>query len=139
MASNKKEKYSIGNSRSPMMFRKKKNKKEKLSRSLDDLISSVDHDDSDVGGAQWPEIASVKKMSPVVMCILPPCSADFVCSSLLSLGATPILTEGACENVACTPISIACAARTSARTEESEREIRRKKERGAALRTYNKY
>ena len=136
MASNKKEKYSIGNSRSPMMFRKKKNKKENLSRSLDDLISSVDHDDSDVGGAQWPEIASVKKMSPVVMCILPPCSADFVCSSLLSLGATPILTEGMCENVACTPISIACATRT----EESYIELKRVKkkyvERGRGVQPY---
>ena len=90
----KKEKYSLGNSRSPMMFRKKKENKEKLSRSLDDLISSVDNDDGDVGGAEWPELASVRKMSPVVMCILPPCSADFVSSALLSLGATPLLTEG---------------------------------------------
>ena len=101
----KKEKYSLGNSRSPMMFRKKKENEEKLSRSLDDLIASVDHDDGDVGGAEWPELASVRKMSPVVMCILPPCSADFVCSALLSLGATPLLTEGGRIEIAnvCTP------------------------------------
>ena len=94
----KKEKYSIGNSRSPMMFRKKKKSKEKLSRSLDDLIgSSLDMEDGSVEGADWPELASVKKMSPVVMCILPPFSADFVCSALLSLGATPLLTDGGCD------------------------------------------
>ena len=97
MASKKeKEKYSIGNSRSPMMFKKKKNKG-KMSRSLDDLISSVDHEDGAADGAVWPELASVRKMAPVVMCILPAHSADFVCSALLSLGATPLLTEGTCE------------------------------------------
>ena len=88
----KKEKYSIGNSRSPMIFRKKKDKDR--SRSLDDLISSVDHDDGCPAGAEWPELASVKRMAPVVMCLLPAFSADFVCSALLSLGATPLVTDG---------------------------------------------
>ena len=106
----KKDKYSLGNSRSPMMFRKKKakseNTPENMGRSLDDLISSVDQDDGDLEGAEWPEVASVKKMSPVVMCILPPVSADFVSSALLSLGATPLLTDGGCkrDSHACAPI-----------------------------------
>ena len=89
----KKDKYSLGNSRSPMMFRKRKDKK--LSRSLDDLlVSSFDNDEPAAGDVQWPEIASVKKVGPVVMCILPPFSADFVCSALHSLGATPLVTDG---------------------------------------------
>lgn len=103
MASKKaKEKYS--NSRSPMMSRKKKNQ---MTRSLDDLISSVDRDDEidcaaaaaavTADGAEWPEIPSVRKMAPAIMCILPPLSADFVCSVLLSLGATPLLTDGLLE------------------------------------------
>ena len=75
-----------------MMFRKKKDKK--VTRSLDDLISSIDKEDSEeIGAVEWPELASVKKVGPVVMCLLPPFSADFVCSALLSVGATPLITD----------------------------------------------
>lgn len=88
--------YNLGNSRSPMLFRKKKNKAKDMSRSLDDLMSSsFDKDNGGLtaSGVEWPELASVKKVGPVIMCILPPFSADFVCSALLSLGATPLITD----------------------------------------------
>ena len=77
-----------------MMFRKKK-KEKKLTRSLDDILSSVDKEDLDVmeENIEWPELACVKKVSPVVMCLLPPFSADFVCSALMSVGATPLMTD----------------------------------------------
>ena len=94
MSDEGKKKYSLGNSASPMIFRKKKPKDKKLTRSLDDLISSVDKEDSEeVGVVEWPELASVKKVGPVVMCLVPPFSADFVCSALLSVGATPLITD----------------------------------------------
>ena len=66
-----------------------------MSRSLDDLISSLDHDDAPaaMSEAEWPELASVRRVGPVVMCILPAFSADFVCSALLSVGATPLITD----------------------------------------------
>lgn len=88
------DKYSIGNSRSPMMFRKRKDKN--LCRSLDNLlVSSFDKDEEPTAsGVEWPELGSVRKVGPVVMCILPPHSADFVCSALFSVGATPLVTEG---------------------------------------------
>lgn len=101
-------KYSLGNSRLPMMFRKgkkskkKSGEKEQLSRSLDDLISIGDDDD---GGEEisseieWPELASVKKVGPVVMCILPPFSMDFVCSALFSAGATPLITDSKLQSI----------------------------------------
>ena len=92
----KSDKYSIGNSRSPMMFRKRKDKDKNLCRSLDNLlISSFDKDEEAAScPVEWPELASVRKVGPVVMCILPPFSADLVCSALLSVGATPLVTAG---------------------------------------------
>lgn len=42
----------------------------------------------------WKEISSVKALNPVVTCLLPALSMDFVASSLLAIGATPLITEG---------------------------------------------
>ena len=44
----------------------------------------------------WKEISSVKSQNPVVACLLPALSMDFVASSLLAVGATPLITEGTC-------------------------------------------
>ena len=43
---------------------------------------------------QWKELPLVKSTSPVVVCILPALSMDLVCSALLAVGATPLITEG---------------------------------------------
>lgn len=81
-------------------FRKGKKRGEKeqqLSRSLDDLLRGKNEDgrgdEISSSEVEWPELASVKKVSPVVMCILPSFSMDFVCSALLSVGATPLITD----------------------------------------------
>lgn len=42
----------------------------------------------------WKEISAVKSLNPVVTCLLPALSMDFVASSLLAVGATPLITEG---------------------------------------------
>lgn len=86
-------------------FRKGKKRGEKeqqLSRSLDDLLYDKNkdgHGDEITSEVEWPELASVKKVSPVVMCILPPFSMDFVCSALLSVGATPLITDSKWEDL----------------------------------------
>lgn len=105
------QKYSLGNSLSPMMFRKGKNKGSKgnkeiegrkdRSRSLDDILAAdFEKIKSKSGkgkceeGTAWEEVASVSTVAPVVMCILPPLSADFVSSAVMAVGATPLLTDG---------------------------------------------
>lgn len=102
------QKYSLGNSLSPMMFRKGKNKESKepkerkeRSRSLDDILSADFGEKVKRKPAKgkseegvWEEVDSVSTVAPVVMCILPPLSADFVSSALLAVGATPLLTDG---------------------------------------------
>lgn len=85
-------------------FRKGKKRGEKeqqLSRSLDDLLhkNEVSQGDEIPSDVEWPELASVKKVSPVVMCILPSFSMDFVCSALLSVGATPLITDSKWEDL----------------------------------------
>jgi len=104
--------YSMANSLSPMMFRKSKVKnggtanERKRSRSLENIL-----DESVVanGGrsrrgtalpamnterSEWSEIPLVKSTAPVVTCLLPALSMDMVCSALLAVGATPLITEG---------------------------------------------
>lgn len=84
------------------MFRKgkKRGEKEQLSRSLDDLLCRSEDDQcDDITRVEWPELASVKRVNPVVMCILPSFSMDFVCSALLSVGATPLITDSKWEDL----------------------------------------
>jgi hypothetical protein len=45
-------------------------------------------------GRNWYELGRVKGVSPVVTCVLPSLAMDFVASSLLAVGATPLITEG---------------------------------------------
>lgn len=42
----------------------------------------------------WYEVDRVKAVNPVVVCVLPSVAMDFVASSLLAVGATPLITEG---------------------------------------------
>lgn len=106
----------MANSLSPMMFRKskakasgtrnermrshsmenivserptegKKKKKEKRERASTEVPSRSE-------SPPWAEIPLVKSMSPVVVCVLPPMSMDFVCSALLAMGAIPLITDG---------------------------------------------
>ena len=104
------QKYSLGNSLSPMMFRRGKNKGSKgsketegrkdRSRSLDDILAADFEKVKSKSGkgkceeGAWEEVASVSAVAPVVMCILPPLSADFVSSAVMAVGATPLLTDG---------------------------------------------
>ena len=108
--------YSLGNSLSPMMFRRKHKKdqeeKEQLSRSLDNLLSIEDDRVGVLSKESWPEVASLKRAAPVVMCLLPPFSTDLVCSALLSAGAMPLVTDGEgahsmTRSVACLPVCVA--------------------------------
>ena len=50
-----------------------------------------DREISDLG---WKELRDVKSRHPVVTCILPAVSMDFVASCLLAVGAIPLITEG---------------------------------------------
>lgn len=45
-------------------------------------------------GLVWKEVDKVKTLAPVVACILPAQATDFVASSLLAAGASPLITEG---------------------------------------------
>jgi len=47
----------------------------------------------------WREVRNVKSTHPVVCCLLPSLSMDFVASCLLAIGATPLITEGEEERV----------------------------------------
>lgn len=104
--------YSLANSLSPMMFRKSKDKKKERnrSRSLENIMD-VDPEGRhgrhtravslapgqpamNVERPLWNELSLVKGTSPVVTCVLPPIARDFVCSALLSMGATPLIVEG---------------------------------------------
>lgn len=44
--------------------------------------------------AGWKELSLVRSLTPVVACILPAVALDFVTSSLLAIGATPVVIEG---------------------------------------------
>lgn len=115
--------YSAANSLSPMMFRKDKQHKRDEGGTRNERFrsKSMEHifdvtpgaaGKSSNGGkskkkdklragsmpvtvlrAQWREVSQVKTLSPVVTCILPHLSRDFVCSALLAMGATPLITE----------------------------------------------
>lgn len=43
---------------------------------------------------KWPELSLIKTLSPVVLCVLPSSSLDFVGSALLAVGASPVFPEG---------------------------------------------
>lgn len=103
----------MANSLSPMMFRKANGAgtyhERNRSRSLEDVLDVDDDDASNLDRCsrkgslmpsmnmerpEWSEIAMVKSMAPVVTCVLPALSMDMVCSALLAVGATPLITEG---------------------------------------------
>lgn len=46
---------------------------------------------------KWNEVDKVKCLAPVVTCILPSIAMDFVASSLLAIGAVPLIPEGKCK------------------------------------------
>lgn len=102
----------MANSLSPMMFRKANGAgtrhERNRSRSLEDLLDEDDDVSSldkyprkgtwmpsmNMERPEWSEISMVKSMAPVVTCVLPALSMDMVCSALLAVGATPLITEG---------------------------------------------
>ena len=112
--------YSVINSLSPMMFRKKKKQEQEggtrnermRSKSVENLIDTVPptirqkrSGTSPHAGKQrlppWKEISAVKSNSPPITCILPASSLDFVASALLAVGAVPLITEGNHQNGVC--------------------------------------
>ena len=108
--------YSLTNSLAPMIFRSKNKKDRKRSRSLENIADDIPETqllaneprsrsreraktslpDSTMNRerTEWDEIPLVKSTSPVVMCVLPAIATDFVCSVLLAVGASPLVTEG---------------------------------------------
>ena len=118
MANSSNSSYSVVNSLSPMMFRKKVRdggtRNERMrSRSMECIVDDKESKHlNEVAGKgkksraqtvaaqlhaeqpQWKELPLVKSLSPVVVCILPALSMDFVCSALLAVGAMPLITEG---------------------------------------------
>lgn len=106
--------YNASNSLSPMMFKKAKgsrddNRRTKSMENVNDLglpssivkLGNKFRRGSNSGAVEkvrcemgWREISSVKAHSPVVTCLLPALSMDFVASSLLAVGATPLIAEG---------------------------------------------
>ncbi len=113
-------KYNASNSLSPMMFKKTLKadmgtRSERMrSKSMeclaeDSLIDTSDNTNAtrrnrglsltpelnrELSRTAWWEIERVKRMHPVIACILPALSMDFVASCLLAVGATPLITEG---------------------------------------------
>lgn len=102
--------YSAANSLSPMMFRRDREAGARnarfRSRSCDNALDDLPKEDLKRLRAKTPttslpenwldysDIALVKSVAPVVACLLPPISMDFVCSALLAVGATPLITDG---------------------------------------------
>lgn len=104
--------YSTANSLSPMMFRRDREAGARnarfRSRSCDNALDDVPKEDFKKLRAKaqtqttplpeswldYSDIALVKSVAPVVACLLPPISMDFVCSALLAVGATPLITDG---------------------------------------------
>ena len=102
--------YNAANSLSPMMFKKAKKKDKEgtrnerwRSKSMELLYDVAPAKKSSgrraTGDAKskkvpWKEVASLKGLGPVVTCVLPSLAMDFVASSLLAVGATPLITEG---------------------------------------------
>ena len=103
----------MANSLSPMIFRKKGKgggtRNERIrSKSMENIMDdeSVKKGKLRPGAtltvgkppqidvASWKELDLVKSTSPVIACILPGMSMDFVCSALMAVGATPLITEG---------------------------------------------
>lgn len=52
---------------------------------------------------EWKELSLLKSLSPVVVCVLPSVARDFVASTLLAIGANPVIPEGKCR---CMPHSM---------------------------------
>lgn len=103
--------YNQSNSLTPMMFRKKQKKDGEgtrnerwRSRSVENIFDSSlecptrqDRSKSTpfvAPPAPWREIEKLKALAPVITCVLPSLSMDFVASSLLAVGATPAVVEG---------------------------------------------
>ena len=57
-----------------------------------DTIESLDEQES------WRELSQIKSTCPVIVCILPHVAQDFVASTLLAIGAYPLIPEGKTNN-----------------------------------------
>lgn len=102
--------YSTANSLSPMMFRRDRDGGARnarfRSRSCDNTLNDLPKEElkklrTKAQATPLPEnwldysdIALVKCVAPVVACLLPALSMDFVYSALLAVGATPLITDG---------------------------------------------
>lgn len=106
--------YNATNSLSPMMFKKHTKRDKEGTRSERYRSKSMEHvhiSDHDtptprtllsskkarpftVSTEKWKEVDKLKAVAPAVACILPSLAMDFVASSLLAVGAIPLITEG---------------------------------------------
>ena len=114
--------YNLGNSLSPMMFKSKKDKNKEeqpegtrkerwRSKSVENIFDIKKPPPAASGKRgifkksptpvrraedlpEWSELTRLKSIHPVVTCILPSLAMDFVASSLLAVGATPLVVEG---------------------------------------------
>lgn len=89
-----------------MIFRKQKKsdqagtRSERMrSKSVENILEAPGHkyqqktDDTSACG-KWKELDEVRRVHPVVTCVIPSLAMDFVASALLAVGATPLVTEG---------------------------------------------
>lgn len=114
--------YNASNSLSPMMFKKTGKKDKEGTRNERWRSKSVEHvydinpaynqgktehqlqrgraatsqppASQSVQQQPWKELDKLKGLAPVVACVLPSMAMDFVASSLLAIGATPLIPEG---------------------------------------------
>lgn len=112
--------YNASNSLSPMMFKKTGKKDKEGTRNERWRSKSVEHvydlnpaynqgktehqlqrgraatsaSQSVQQQQPWKELDKLKGLAPVVACVLPSMAMDFVASSLLAIGATPLIPEG---------------------------------------------
>ena len=105
--------YNTANSLSPMIFKKSSNKDKEGTRSERWRSKSMEHiyDGPAIPAhlkqrsrgataatvmplCHWKEIDKLKSLAPTVACVLPSVAMDFVASSLLAVGAIPVICEG---------------------------------------------
>ena len=105
--------YNSSNSLSPMIFKKKgkgesggsRNERYR-SKSVENIADTENFSSlqkahragkvspDSCGINEWKDLHSLKSNQPLVVCVLPSLSIDYVASAVLAVGATPLITEG---------------------------------------------
>ncbi len=89
------EKATRARSLAPSLLTSSKKKKESSQKSSQKKKAESSKNKSESAPHRpWTELSNLKKIGPVVACVLPSLAMDFVASALLAVGATPLITEG---------------------------------------------